>query len=195
MGTNYYMITKNKDLAHKYFATECDYGGEYPEYLDQEYELHDMPDYYYEIHLNKLSYGWKPLFQVHKAFSTFKELEQFYLDHKDDLTFEDEYGRTYTFEQYKKKVVDHSNVEPEPVKWVYEEDPICGRPGHKYLRTRRCNPDEADLWTPFDHREYARTEEEARDFLAAYDAYVSDWHERYKRDPDYKFDWTEGEFV
>lgn len=195
MGTNYYMITKNKDLAHKYFATECDYGGRYPEYLDQEYELYDVPDFYYQIHLNKLSCGWSPLFQIHKAFRTFSELEQFYNDHKGDLTFEDEYGREYTFEEYKQEVIEHSEVEPESVKWVYKEDNLCGKPGHKYLQIEDCEPEEADLWTPFDHAEYGRTEKEARKRLEAWDAYVS-WmsDDRYSRDPDYKFDWIEGDF-
>lgn len=195
MGTNYYMITKNKDLAHEYFAEKCDYGGKYPEYLNQEYELYDVPDFYYEIHLNKLSYGWSPLFQIHKAFRTFNELEQFYNDHKDDLTFEDEYGREYTFEEYKQEVIEHSEVEPKSVKWVYKEDNICGRPGRKYLQVEDCEPEEADLWTPFNHAEYARTEKEAQIRLEAWDAPVG-WmsEDRYYRDPDYKFDWVEGDF-
>lgn len=195
MGTNYYMITKNKDLAHEYFAERCDYGGKYPEYLNQEYELYDVPDFYYQIHLNKLSCGWKPLFQNHKAFRTFNELEKFYKEHMNDITFEDEYGESYTFEEYKQEVIEHSERTPEPVKWVYKEDEICGRLGHKYLMTERCDPEEADLWVPFDHIDYSRTEREAKDKLKAYGAYVS-WmsEEKYHRDPDYKFDWVEGEF-
>ena len=193
MGTNYYMITKNKNLAHEYFAEKCDYGGKYPEYLNQEYELHDVPDFYYEIHLNKLSGGWKPLFQNHKAFRTFNELEKFCNEHMDDLTFEDEYGQEYSFEEYKKKVIEHSERTPEPVKWVYKEDSMFG--GHKHLMTERCELDEADLWIPFDHIDYSRTEREAKDILCAYDTYVS-WmsEEKYHRDPDYKFDWVEGDF-
>ena len=180
MGTNYYMITKNKDLVHQYF----DYC---------EYELTDEPDFHYEIHLNKLSGGWKPLFQNHKAFRTFKELEKFYFEHKDDLSFKDEYNHSYSFEEYKQEVVEHSECTPEPVKWVYEESKFT--PGRKRLFTKDCNPEEADLWTPFDHIDYTRTKEEARDILAACDVYCG-WEpeERYHRDPDYKFDWTEGEF-
>lgn len=195
MGTNYYMITKNKDLAHEYFAERCDYGGEYPEYLNQEYELYDIPDFYYQIHLNKLSCGWKPLFQNHKAFRTFNELEEFYKGHMNDITFEDEYGRSYTFKEYKQRVIKHSERTPEPVKWVYKEDEICGRLGQKYLMTIECEPEEADLWIPFDHIDYSRTEREAKNKLKAYGAYVS-WmsEEKYHRDPDYKFDWVEGDF-
>ena len=31
-----------------------------------EYEIVDTPDFGYEIHIGKKSYGWKPLFQEHK---------------------------------------------------------------------------------------------------------------------------------
>lgn len=193
MGTNYYMIIKSPTIAHTFFATECDYGGKYPEYLEQEYELRDVPDFHYVVHLNKLSYGWRPLFQKHKAFSTFKELEQFYNDYKEFITIEDEYDEQLTFEEYKQEVVEHSEREPEPVKWVYKEDELCGYPGKKYLMTEDCEPEEADLWIPFDHTEYGETQREARRKLEAWDAYV-DWRQEYTRDPDYKFDWVEGEF-
>lgn len=192
MGTNYYMTTKNKNVAHK-FATKIQYG-DTVEWLDAEYKLLDEPDFHYEIHLNKLSYGWKPLFQIHKPFKTFAELEQFYFNHKDDIEFEDEYGDKYSFEEYKQEVIDHSNLTPEPIKWVYKENDVCGKPGRKYLMTERCSPEEADLWTPFDHIEYGRTQHEARDILCAWDAYIS-WNNDYMRDPDYKFDWVEGDFL
>ncbi len=81
MGTNYYLITKNSDIAHKYFANNDMYGT-----WDEEYVLRDIPDFHYEIHLNKLSYGWRPLFQIHKVFRSFTELENFYKEHKSDLT-------------------------------------------------------------------------------------------------------------
>lgn len=193
MGTNYYMITKNKDLAHKYFAKECDYGGKYPEYVDQEYTLYDVPDFYYEIHLNKLSYGWQPIFQKHTAFSTFTELEQFYNEHKEDLIFKDEYDDEYTFEEYKQIVINHSNREPQPMRWVYKEDNMFGRSGHKYLMTEECKPEEADLWIPFDHSEYAKTQRDAQIKYKAWGTY-SDRYDQYTKDPDYKFDWIEGDF-
>lgn len=176
MGTNYYMITKNKDIAHNYF--------------DGEYELTDTPDFCYEIHLNKLSAGWKPLFQKHRAFCTFKELENFYNEHMDDLAFKNEYGGTYTFKEYKQRVIEHAEGEPEPVKWVYEEDYF----GKKSLHTKDCKPEEADLWTPFDHMEYAQTESDAAKKL---NVSKLGWicPPYYSRDPDYSFDWVEGDFV
>ena len=49
MGTNYYMIMKDKELVTKYF--------------DNEYELTDLPYFGYEVHIGKRSCGWKPLFE------------------------------------------------------------------------------------------------------------------------------------
>lgn len=191
MGTNYYMITKNKDVAHK-FAEKLEYG-DTVEYIDGEYELCDEPDFHYEIHLNKLSCGWKPLFQIHRPFSTFSELEQFYNNYKDDIEIEDEYGRKMSFEDYKDTVVEHSKIEPKPVKWVYEEDTLCEKPGRKYLQTKRCKPEEADLYVPFDHIDYGQTEKEAQIRFQAWDAYVG-MKLDYWRDPDYNFDWVKGDF-
>ena len=180
MGTNYYFLTKKKDLAKKYFQDE--------------YELIDEPDFYYEIHLNKLSCGWKPLFENHKAFDTFAGLEKFYYDHKDDLEIQDEYGTFYTFEDYKNEVIEHSQVEPTPVKWVYDDKDISTF--GILLHTVDCEPEEADLWTPFDHIEYTQTEKETRDKLGVYSSWVTCVDENmYHNDPDYNFDWSEGRFV
>lgn len=181
MGTNYYLTTKNRDIAHKYFDSD-------------EYVLEDTPDFHYSIHLNKLSCGWKPLFQNHKAFTSFNELKNFYKKHESDLSIIDEYDRSYTWDEYEVEIFDHMNREPEPLKWVYKEDPILGRPGKKYLMTEECEPEEADLWIPIDHIDYSRTQNEAIDLLGAGDAYPWDGADRYHRDPDYKIDWTEGEF-
>ena len=189
MGTNYYLITKSKRIAHKYFA-EVETWGTY----NEEYELCDVPDFHYEIHLNKLSAGWRPLFQKHKAFQTFKDLEEFFGKHQKYLKIRDEYYREFTWEEYKQEILDHSNAERRPVKWVYDEDKICGYPGKKYLQTIRCKPEEADLWTPFSHIEYGETEKVARERLKAWDAYVSETSMDYTMDPDYPIDWVSGDF-
>ena len=62
MGTNYYMFIKNKKVARDYFAEVDEYGN-----VDPEYEIVDEPELGYKIHLNKCSYGWRPLFQIQKA--------------------------------------------------------------------------------------------------------------------------------
>ena len=66
MGTNYYLFIKNKKVARDNFAEVDEYGN-----VDPEYEIVDEPELGYKIHLNKCSYGWRPLFQIHKAFRSF----------------------------------------------------------------------------------------------------------------------------
>lgn len=188
MGTNYYFVTKSRRIAHKYFA-EVESWGTY----DEEYKLCDIPDFHYEIHLNKLSWGWQPLFQKHKAFQTFAQLEEFYLEHQKYLKIYDEYEQEYAWDKYKQKIIDHASREPEPIKWVYDEDIICGKSGRKYLHTVKCEPEEAELWIPFSHIEYALTEKAAKNRLHVYDYYIHDMD--YTADPDYPIDWVSGDFT
>ena len=62
MGTNFYLMSRNKKLIREYFAVETEY-----DIKDIEYAIVDEPYLGYEIHLNKLSCGWRPLFQRHKT--------------------------------------------------------------------------------------------------------------------------------
>jgi hypothetical protein len=193
MGTNYYFMTRNKKLAHKYFAVETDWG-----VTDTEYEIVDSPFLGYEIHLNKLSWGWRPLFQRHKAFKTWNELEKFCHDYKDEIEIFDEYGHSYSFDDYKKIIFDHAAREPEPVRWVYDYDPLYTKffpedLARKRLFTERCEPEEAELWIPFDHVKYFETEKTAKKKFNVYDYYIFEGI-KYWNDPDYPVDWTEGDF-
>lgn len=191
MGTNYYFFTKNKKLAKEYFPWVNDL----MDRPDDGAVLTDNPDFGYEIHLNKLSYGWKPLLQRHpKAFTTFKKLEEFYHAHEDDLKIYDEYNREYTFEEYKEELISHSKVESIPVKWVYEINELFPRTdGKPSLEIKKCKPEEADLFTPFDHIKYGETEKAARKkYKVPLDYWESEMY--YDNDPDYDFDWTSGEF-
>ena len=77
MGTKFYLMSKSKNLMRENFAVEKDYG-----ITDEEYEIVDEPYLGYQVHLNKLSCGWRPLFQMHKNIKTFKELEDFCLKNK-----------------------------------------------------------------------------------------------------------------
>lgn len=192
MGTNYFLITKNHNIAHKYFAEEVDYGSGYFEYLNKEYELKDVPDFHYEIHLNKCSCGWRPLFQKHKCFKTFDELEKFFNKYQSDLLIKDEYNESFDWQEYKDTIMYHANQTPQPCKWVYEENEFYGHPGHKCLTTKKCAEDEAELYTPFNHLEYGKTYKIAQDKFNVHE-YIN-VHENYWNDPDYKVDWTDGDF-
>ena len=187
MGTNFYLMSRSKKLIRENFAVEKDYG-----ITDEEYEIVDEPYLGYQVHLNKLSMGWRPLFQRHKTIKTFKELEEFCLKNKKSLGIYDEYGKKYTWEQYSDTVFRHSQRQAEPYKWVYEIDPIFKADDTPTLHTVKCSEQEAEIYVPFNHRLYAETEKQARKRFKVYERY---WDAPdYWEDPDYPFDWTEGEF-
>lgn len=186
MGTNYYLMSRNKELMRNNFAVVEPWGVH-----SEEYAIVDEPYLGYKCHLNKLSCGWRPLFQKHIAFDTFKKLEEFYKNHKDELEIYDEYGTKYTWNEYFDKVYNHSLREPEPVKWVYEPDEVFGDK-KPTLHTVRCSEEEADLFIPLNHKEYAETEKCAIRKFRVYRGYSMSV--KYYNDPDYLFDWTEGEF-
>lgn len=193
MGTNYYFMTRNKDLVHKHFAAEHNWG-----VSDEEYKIVDDPYLGYEIHLNKLSFGWRPLFQKHKEFDSWDKLEAFYMDHKDDLEIYNEYGDKYEWIDYKKRIFDHAAREPEPMKWYYGIDPIDSKftkSTRKRLYHDRCKPEEADFWIPIDHVKYFETEKAAKEKYKVWDHPIFDdfkhWNDE---NPEYLIDWTEGDF-
>lgn len=186
MGTNYYLMSRNKELMQTCFAEKSTWGVH-----NEEYAVVNEPYFGYRCHLNKTSYGWRPLFQRHRAFDTFRKLEAFYREHQADLEIYDEYGEKYTWEEYFSKIFRHSKHEPKPVKWVYQVDPMFG--GQKpSLHTVNCKKDEADLYIPFNHVEYEETQHRARLKFRVYERRYG--KEEYWNDPDYLFDWAEGEF-
>ena len=87
MGTNYYFMSRNKELMQTCFAEKSKWG-----VLGEEYTIVDEPYLGYWCHLNKLSCGWRPLFQKHRAFDSFRKLEAFYREHQADLEIYDEAG-------------------------------------------------------------------------------------------------------
>lgn len=171
MGTNYYLMSKNKKLIREYFAVETQYG-----ISNEEYEIVDEPYLGYQVHLNKLSLGWRPLFQRHKTIKTFKELEDFCLKNKKCFGIYDEYGKKYTWEQYSDIVFRHSQRQVEPYKWVYDINPLFKDDGPT-LYTVKCSEQEAEIYVPFNHRIYAEIEKQARKRFKVY--------ERYWREPEY----------
>ena len=145
----------------------------------------------YQVHLNKLSIVWRPLFQRHRAIRTFKELEDFCLENKNIVGIYDEYGKKYTWKQYYDRVYSHSKRQPEPFKWVYEIDPFFKDRGPT-LYTVPCSEHEAEIYMPFSHRIYAEKEKQAR---KRFHVPERPWYTvKYWEDPNYPFDWTEGDF-
>ena len=136
MGTNFYLMSRNKKLMREHFAVETEYA-----IKDIEYTIVDEPYLGYEVHLCKLSAGWRPLFQRHKTISTFKELEEFCLKNKSIVSIYDEYGRRYVWKEFFERVYNHSQRKAEPRKWIYDMDPFFPDRGPE-LQTISCTEQE-----------------------------------------------------
>ncbi len=186
MGTNFYLMSNNKKLIQEHFAVEKTYG-----FTDEEYKIVDEPYLGYQVHLNKLSAGWRPLFQRHRTIKTFKDLEKLCLDNKNIVGIYDEYGKKYTWKQYFDRVYDHGQRTPEPRKWVCEKNPYSKEDDY-IVQTTVCSEDEAEIYIPFNHKIYDKMEKEAQKKFGIQDRFWLDV--KYWEDSDYPFDWTEGEF-
>lgn len=90
MGTNFYLYTKDKQVAQ--------------ELAPYSYELTDIPDFGYKIHIAKTSMGWLPLFQAHMhGIQSVAE----YLDAitKYNCRVFDEYGTEYLYDDFVDRVL------------------------------------------------------------------------------------------
>ena len=89
MGLNFYFKLINKETL--------------------EYEMKELQEKYpltkftveSDIHICKLSAGWKPLFSSNEHFKSIEEIEEFALYNFCDYEIEDEYGKRYSFEEFK----------------------------------------------------------------------------------------------
>lgn len=156
MGTNYYMMTKDKDLVEKYFPNE--------------YEIVDTPYFGYQIHIGKRSAGWQPLFQEHKnAYNSVSEMKEFIKSHCSIKIF-DEYGRKFTLMQLQKELIDWGKCqEVKYMKHIPEGVPDELFGGKKYLI--ESTKDDYDITIPFDHIEYERLDIERNNWRLERESY------------------------
>lgn len=89
MGTNFYFYTKNKTIAEKYAGWE--------------YELTDIPDWAYEIHIAKTSYGWLPLFRYRETMPSVKAMKEAY--DTGEFKIYDEYSKEYNWDEFDERVL------------------------------------------------------------------------------------------
>ena len=117
MGTNYYMITKNKEIKDQYFGDD--------------FELTDHPVWGYEAHVCKISGGWHTLFQAReRGFRTVAEIK--YLCQREDVQLFDEYSRELTWDEFESILKKHeARTEPPLISHINNRD--LGS-YHKYFR-------------------------------------------------------------
>lgn len=148
MSTNYYMLTKNKELADTYFS------GEYELYSGND-------DVKLEIHIGKRSAGWLPLFREHKhAYDSVDGLRKFLQDHAKEIEIVDEYGSCFTADELENELItwkEHQEKYPDKKNWKYVPegvpDDIFG--GRKYLVPVEVG-EKYDLKYPIDHVAYEK---------------------------------------
>lgn len=106
MGTNFYLMTKNKSIAEQI----------------GDFELTDTPDWGYEIHIGKRSCGWLPLFQSHRGIKSVKDIEKWC--ELPEITIINEYDEEFTWEQLKEELIYwNGGVEGAVPKEYHEVDP------------------------------------------------------------------------
>ena len=115
----------------------------------------------------------------------------YYFANEDKLKIYDEYGKEFSWDEYFERVYSHSAQKREPVRWVYEPDKRFNET-EPTLHFIHCEEAEADLFTPFAHIEYSETEKVAIKRFGLIRGYEPSF--KYWNDPDFFFDWTEGEF-
>lgn len=123
MGTNYYFKPKKFKMdkirnLHEEYTSKLDkllkdYIESYNKLCNEMsietkdlFECEELQDYnnwsnymylteveYPELHICKISCGWKPLFEATKYYSSVEELKEFYNQNKERINIQDEYGR------------------------------------------------------------------------------------------------------
>ena len=127
MGTNFYLLVKNKSIAEKI----------------GDFELTDKPDWGYEIHIGKRSSGWLPIFQSHPGIKSVKDFE--YYCTMPNVRIYNEYYEEFTWEQLKEELIYWNGGVDGAVPRKYHE-PID--PSLPYVDHDMPN------WTPVSHFDY-----------------------------------------
>lgn len=176
MGTNYYLRTKNNAFIERYFP-----------------EKHSFDGHEYSVHLCKLSAGWRPLFEKSAQFDTFGGLKDFFARVKKEFPCElyisSEYGVDMKWSEFEEIIQHHMAQKRMPHKWTYEVHELFG--DNPLLMTELCDESEAELFTPFSHIEYDKTQRAAAE---KFDTMVFGTNSKYWEDPCIAVDWTDREF-
>ena len=151
MGTNYYFRKKKIDETHidsiaerfnadleslfeKYY-TEIktalfDMNVDDLECLERPYTyyLPNHRDLFGDIHVGKISCGWKPSLHYNEHFRSFQELQQWYEENKHDYILINEYREEIQFDDFIKKVINRNNDENNK-----KHDNVLGNDGYDWL--------------------------------------------------------------
>lgn len=156
MGTNYYMMTTDKEFVKENFING--------------YELTDTPYFGYEIHLCKCSIGWKTLFKYHPmAYTSVKHMVDFLKSNKDKFKIYDEYNEEQDLDKFIDYIVNRDSKAPRH-KYVWDKN--------SFGNLSICDEAEDDyIESPFDHIKYLEFEMRNNSYFNAY-------YEKYHNDTE-----------
>lgn len=126
MGTNYYMSTKDKSKRDKWLNFD-------------EYHLTDEPDWGYEVHIGKVSCGWKPLFQAHDRLNSLALYKLMY--DEGGWSLYDEYRQVLSWEDFKDIIDSFTDGKPRRsvIDYSYEPHTIFyDHEGNEFMRGDFC---------------------------------------------------------
>lgn len=152
MGTNFYLFTKNKQMAEKH--------------APYSYELTDEPDFGYKIHIAKTSYGWLPLFQAHKnGIDSVEEYKEAYSTKEYKII--DEYGTEYNWDDFDERVLKFNGGFLGAVpRQKIEQD-----------KTSKYYDPKLPKYRPISHQDYKFDPYYAKDYDTDEEGYEFCWHE------------------
>lgn len=166
MGTNYYMITTDKQFVEENFINE--------------YVLTDVPYFGYEVHLCKCSMGWKTLFECHPmAYTSVKHMIDFLKSNRDKFKIYNEYSDEQDVDKFIDYIVNRDKESPKN-KYIWRKN--------TFSKLTMCDEAEDDyIETPFDHIEYFEFEKKHNPYAN------SSWQEKYYNDTE-GYNFVEGCF-
>lgn len=136
MGTNYYIHSKDKQFMTDHFSGE--------------YEIVDIPDFGYEVHICKMSFGWRTLFQAHNmAYTSVKHMVEFFRENKNKFTVWDEYGGQQDLEEFIELCLTRDSIRErtDKHKFIWKKSAMSDL-------TKDDDATSDYIETPFDHIEY-----------------------------------------
>lgn len=122
MGTNFYLMTSDRQKRDKWFD-------------EYECELTDTPEWGYEVHIAKTSCGWKPLFESHKRIRSVRDIKAAI---NDGFRVVDEYGQFYNLDEFVDRVVnfnadnDQAISHPEYEGGMYRDSYFLDTEGYEF---------------------------------------------------------------
>ena len=133
LNTDYKVLVEkyNEELQKAFSDIGIDSGYEFDD--NHTFYLLDSRETYGDIHLGKLSCGWKPLLQANEHFDSIQSLKQWYEQNKHNYNFINEYDEIVQFDDFIKEIAKR-NKDDDLEGHKYSKD----SEGYEWTRSEFC---------------------------------------------------------